>query len=165
VVAGDGPQRSVLVRESRDIKNVVFTGFLSATDKIDWYKQSDFFVFVSEGSEGMPTVLLEAMAAGLPIISTKVAGATEIIQENFGTSVERGNSTELANAILRFATCGHLSEMGTNASRCATAYDWSVIVRRVLDVWESSKKREPQASRMASRRREQSREFNITSEH
>jgi glycosyltransferase involved in cell wall biosynthesis len=52
--------------------------------------------------EGMPNALLEAMAAGLPVIATAVEGSREIIEsDESGLLVPAGNSSELAAAILR----------------------------------------------------------------
>lgn len=64
---------------------------LGLEDSIDWVgfkqdipaelKQLDFFVLPSIGGEGLPIAILEAMAAGLPVITTEIAGSKEVIRD------------------------------------------------------------------------------------
>ena len=64
---------------------------LSITDLIDWVgfkndvpcelKKLDFFVLPSTGGEGLPIAILEAMAAGLPVITTEIAGSKEVVRD------------------------------------------------------------------------------------
>ena len=63
-----------------NIKDITFTGGLSGQDVIDEYKNADFFFFTSHG-EGMPTVVLEAMAFGLPIVTRAVGGLCDFFED------------------------------------------------------------------------------------
>jgi len=139
MVAGDGPLLPRLAKNYAHQDNVVFTGFLSQADKTELYKESDLFVFPSQGGEGMPTVLLEAMASGLPIISTRVAGAVEIVENGFGRLVPCGDATQLAEAILELTRDRErLRTMGFCARKCAERYDWSIVVQHMLVVFETA---------------------------
>ena len=74
-IVGDGtalPELKQFVNNN-NIKNVTFTGGLSGQAVIEEYKNADFFFFISYG-EGMPTVVLEAMAFGLPVVTRAVGG-------------------------------------------------------------------------------------------
>lgn len=62
------------------IEDIVFTGGLSGQDVIDEYKNADFFFFTSHG-EGMPTVVLEAMAFGLPVVTRAVGGLCDFFED------------------------------------------------------------------------------------
>ena len=71
----------------------------SVTDLYDRIKSESLFV-LSSNYEGMPNELIEAMCLGLPVISTKVSGATDLIQDKKnGLLVEIGSEKELAEAM------------------------------------------------------------------
>jgi len=152
VIAGDETgsahpiSRASYQRTYRDLKNVIFTGFLSRgppeDDLISAYQDSDLFVFPSEASEGMPTVLLEAMAAGLPIVTTRVSGAKDVVRREFGTLVNPGNPEELACALLNMiADRATLKEMGRRAASWSKQFDWSIVASRIAEVYESCLRR------------------------
>jgi len=81
VVVGDGPERGALEQRSAALglsDSVLFAGQLA--NVAPYYGIADLFVLPSH-SEGSPNVLLEAMAAGLPIVSTGVGGAVELVSD------------------------------------------------------------------------------------
>jgi len=142
VVVGDGPLRESLVERSRSIPNIVFAGFLSRGDLLTAYAESDLFVMPSEGGEGMPTVLLEAMAAGLPVVATRIAGISEIANLEFAKLVNPGDSQQLALALLDMIhDTASLRLMGTKASLISSKYDWSIIASYIVNVYESCRAR------------------------
>lgn len=79
VLAGDGPERprvEAAVKQARLIDRVVFAGHQN--DVAPWYALAHVLVLPSH-SEGSPNVLLEAMAAGVPVVATEVGGVPEIV--------------------------------------------------------------------------------------
>jgi len=80
----------------------------------------DVFV-MSSVNEGLPLVLLEAMAAGLPVVSTNVGGIPEIVPKESGWLCPPGDAEALAAAMLRAAECGDLRERGEFSRRLAAA--------------------------------------------
>ena len=79
-------------------KNVVFTGNVSNVE--DYLAKADIFVMTSD-YEGLPLSAIEAMAAGLPIISTRAGGVVNLIQDQVnGILVDIGDEKEITEAIL-----------------------------------------------------------------
>ena len=100
VIYGEGSYRNELENYVNTLgigQKVLMPG--SVTDLYDRIKTADLFV-LSSNYEGMPNALIEAMCLGMPVISTKVSGATDLIQngEN-GLLVDVGNAKELAEAM------------------------------------------------------------------
>ena len=139
IVAGDGPLKSSLMRMARNLPHIVFTGSMGHADGLSAaYAESDLFVMTSEGGEGMPTVLLEAMAAGLPVIATRIPGNTEVVDPRFGKLIAPGNAQQLALAVLDLISDPTtLRKMGNQASLFSKRYDWSNIASRIVKVYES----------------------------
>lgn len=78
----------------------------------------DVFVF-SSVNEGLPLVILEAMASGLPVVSTSVGGVPEILPESVGWLCPPGDASALAGAMLRAADSADLRQRGERARRLA----------------------------------------------
>ena len=79
---GDGSELEVLKKyvRSKNLSDIRFTGKLSGKDLSKEYQKADFFLFLSYG-EGMPTVVLEAMAFGLPIFTRRVGGLADFFED------------------------------------------------------------------------------------
>lgn len=84
VVVGDGPYRGELERlvKEHHIEGMVqFEGQKDKSEIVPYYQNADLFILPS-AKEGMPNVVLEAMACGLPIVMTPCEGSKELIGEN-----------------------------------------------------------------------------------
>lgn len=103
VIAGDGHLRNDLIAQIKKYDlgdSCRVTG--ACEDPREWYAQASIFVLCSD-YEGMPNVIMEAMAFGLPIITTPAGGATELIGHNSnGIVVPCNDAATLANAIACF---------------------------------------------------------------
>ena len=93
---GDGPQRvelEALSRHLKDSDNISFLGFRH--DRIAYLKQFDLFVLPSE-LEGIPRCLMEAMAAGVPVVAGDIPGVRSIIRDgDTGALFEAGSAVDL----------------------------------------------------------------------
>ncbi len=99
VIVGDGPDLNSLRNQSKLTDRVLFLG--RRDDVPNLLAASNAFILPSRW-EGMPNVVLEAMAAGLPLITTRVEGISELIHDGVnGLTVAPDQPAELANAILR----------------------------------------------------------------
>lgn len=102
LVVGDGPERSSLVEAAGRlglIKQVRFLGYLREDEKYEYLGVSDVFVLPSF-HEGFGLVFLEAMACGLPIVTTHEGGQVDIVADGVnGFLVPVGDSHQLADRI------------------------------------------------------------------
>lgn len=82
IVAGDGDALAETQKRSAELQlqNVEFLGYVRNEVKIDALKHADIFILPSF-TEGMPCALLEAMATGLPFITTNVGGIPDLFEE------------------------------------------------------------------------------------
>ncbi|HEU5181133.1 MAG TPA: glycosyltransferase [Candidatus Polarisedimenticolia bacterium] len=100
LVAGDGPLLQDMVRKSQDLRiadRVLFAGFREDIPHV--LAAIDLLVLAST-SEGLPNVVLEAMAAGRPVISTRVGGCSEIIDDGAtGYLTDSGDREALARRV------------------------------------------------------------------
>lgn len=79
VVAGEGPMRN----ELENVQNITLLGYLSQKQINEQMSNVKILLFPTQVYEGMPLVLLEAMANGLPVIASKIGGIPEIIKDGY----------------------------------------------------------------------------------
>lgn len=100
MIVGDGPDRAMLegrVREAKLVDRFVFAGFRSDVDNL--LPGADVLV-QSSYTEGLPNVVLEACAAGIPVVATDVGGTSEVVQDGVnGYLVPSGDPEILATRL------------------------------------------------------------------
>jgi glycosyltransferase involved in cell wall biosynthesis len=103
LIAGDGPEKQrmeAICREKGIEERVRFTGHIEGKELIEAYCCADMFIFPTLLPEGMPMVILEALAAGLPIISTASGAVPDMIQDGVnGFIIPSGDPDRLADRI------------------------------------------------------------------
>lgn len=104
---------------------------------LDAYRRADIFV-LSSRFESFPRVLLEAMAAGLPIVASRVGGVEEAVSEGSNALlVPPGDPGALAEAIAILGLDATLRErFGRMSRQRAEQFDWSVLLPRYLTLFE-----------------------------
>jgi glycosyltransferase involved in cell wall biosynthesis len=132
---GTEPLRSLAQRLGVSDR-LTFVGKLSRAELVEEYAQAQFFVLPSI-FEPFGIVLLEAMAAGLPVIASRVGGIPEIVEDGrTGLLVEPGNPGSLAEALRHLCRDEVLRKsMGRRAREHVMPYDWELIVPRILSVY------------------------------
>lgn len=127
VLVGDGPMRcelEALVDEERIRDTVLFTGMQSNVEY--WLGAADVYVLASH-REGLSNTLLEAMASGLPVVSTRVSGAHETVEEvGAGLVVDVGQMDQLADALIRLANDSSLRSQMGRAGRTVILKTYSI---------------------------------------
>jgi glycosyltransferase involved in cell wall biosynthesis len=141
VLAGDGPMRPVIEREIALVglaNRVRITGWLSGADVRRQIEAARGLVLPSF-AEGLPVVLMEALALGRPVVSTYVAGIPELVQNGVhGWLVPAGDVEQLTDAIRELLTTSpdRLVAMGkAGAARVAERHDAGREAGRLADLF------------------------------
>jgi glycosyltransferase involved in cell wall biosynthesis len=110
-LVGDGPDRPQLERKAHDLGIVRDTLFLGYQDDVGpLYAAFDALVLPS-GNEGTPVSVIEALAAGRPVVATRVGGVPDVVRDGEdGFLVEAGATDELAERLSRLAAAPALRE-------------------------------------------------------
>ena len=102
-IAGSGPSEAKLraLVDSLDLNNqIAFTGPVFGEAKNQFWRQTDIFVFPTYHREGLPYTVLESIASGTPLVTTRVGGIPDVIEEGVhGVFVEQHDPAVVAAAI------------------------------------------------------------------
>ena len=135
ILIGDGPERPALERMSGALdldKRVWFVGMQSHSEIPDWLNAVDALV-LSSRSEGLPTVVLEALACGKPIVGTRVGGVAEAVDDDCGIVVPSEDPDALARGLneapRRNWDAGIIRQHGEN-------YSWKNFEARIKKVYD-----------------------------
>jgi glycosyltransferase involved in cell wall biosynthesis len=146
LIAGeDGPDagrvRGLVAERCPDV--VRFTGPLTQCELLQLYRSADVFALAcrvdSDGDrDGIPNVMVEAMAAGLPVVSTAVSGIPELVRDGEnGLLVPPEDPAALASALLKLAADAPLRDRLATAGRetVAERFDGDVLARRMAGLF------------------------------
>lgn len=112
---------------------IEFTGLLQGQSLVDALASGDFLV-LSSHYENMPVVILEALACGLPVVSTQVGGIAEIIDERNGILVPKDDTQALAEAMERCCKTYQQYDPQQLRNRVMERYGYE-SVGKLLDQW------------------------------
>ncbi|MCA1961093.1 MAG: glycosyltransferase family 4 protein [Desulfomonile sp.] len=146
-IVGDGAERQELRSLAANLgveDRVRFLGWKAGEELPELYRRMDAFVLPSR-DEGMPNVVLEAMASGLPVVATRVAGTEELVCDGkTGLIVPPEDHQALAAALRRTITDGTArTAMGAAGRRLVEArYTWRRVAEEYLALAESCVARE-----------------------
>jgi 2-deoxystreptamine N-acetyl-D-glucosaminyltransferase/2-deoxystreptamine glucosyltransferase len=135
VVVGDGPEREAVERRARSGR-VHFTGFVEHRKIPAVLRHVDLLVLATRYEE-LPSVLVEGMAAGLPVVASRVGGIPTLVDHDVnGLLVPPGDAAALAAAITRLLTePDTAARLSAAARRTAGRYSWPALARRVAAVY------------------------------
>ena len=142
IVIGNGPDRKFIANRIRQLgvnENVRLAGFVPEELLPLYYNAADYFVIPSSSGEGLPLVLLEAMACGLPVIATTVGGTPEIIKDMVnGALVPPRNQEALAQAISKLLSLKKESQAIRieNRKTVEANLNWDKNVRQLIEIYE-----------------------------
>jgi glycosyltransferase involved in cell wall biosynthesis len=137
-LVGNGPRRGILAQKVRDLGLTGRVKFLPVAQDIrHLYRQSDVFV-LSSVEEALPNVILEAMAAGLPVVATRVGGLPEaVVPEDTGLLVSPRDVDGLAAALGSLLDDPEARrDLGRRGRQRAVAqFSFGAMVSRHEEVW------------------------------
>lgn len=129
-VVGDGTEMARCKRLCFEIgieKKVIFLGHKNRDSLAEIYQGHDVFCIPSL-DDPLPTVVLEAMSFGMPVIGTNEGGIPYLLEKNSGMLVESGEGDRFARAVLQMRSESLRKELSTNAiERVSTDFSWGVV--------------------------------------
>ncbi|MEM7309044.1 MAG: glycosyltransferase family 4 protein [Planctomycetota bacterium] len=148
VIAGDGPQHAELQRLARRLgiaRRVRFLGAVDTATVRSYLRRAHVFVLpcrqAADGDiDGIPVALMEAMAMEVPVVSTRVSGIPELIEDRVsGRLVAPENTLELTYAISEILACSeHARSLGRAArAKVAAEFDLHRNARRLAGAFQT----------------------------
>ena len=137
---GDGPDRSSLEERIHRLglsKQVLLEGWKNRDEVREFYRAADIFALASS-AEGVPVVLMEAMAMQVPCVATRIAGIPELIRDGIdGLLVTPSDPAELAGAIARLLDDSALRRRLAEAGRIRVRekYHLAANVARLSEIF------------------------------
>jgi phosphatidylinositol alpha-mannosyltransferase len=145
LVCGAGPKLREYKRfvGLRGIRDVEFLGRVSDEEKVRYFASADIFCAPNTGQESFGIVLLEAMAAGVPIVASDIHGFKRVVERNVqGILVEPKNHRALAAALYKLAREPDLRhEMGDAGRARAPEFSWDRVTERIVDCYYQTRDR------------------------
>ncbi len=129
-IAGDGPLAAEVARRAGRDRRITALGRLDQAEVHDLLLAADILVHPSAYPEGLPSVLLEAAAAGAAIIATPAGGTTDLLQDGVnGLIVPAADERSLVSALERLLSDPPLRQrLGAAARRTVQGrFDWRII--------------------------------------
>lgn len=140
VIAGDGPQKKILALmiKERKITNVTLLGQIDYEALIKLYYVADVFISPSVWDEPLGLTIIEAMAAGKPVVVTRRGGVTMAVKDGVnGFFVRSRNATDIASEVNKlFANPALAEKMGRKAREVVLKrFTWAEIAKRFEPVY------------------------------
>jgi phosphatidylinositol alpha-mannosyltransferase len=138
VIVGDGPDRASLEATARDAGvEVTFAGRVSDDELPAYYRAAEIVCSPALGDESFGIVLLEAMAAGRPIVATRIEGYAELLTGSGSARlVDVDDPPALAREIISLLADPELRRsLGARGAVFVRDYDWAAIARRLESIY------------------------------
>ncbi len=140
VIAGRGDAEDLWRLVGDDLRpHVTLLGEISEADKAAFLRSVDVYCAPNLLGESFGVILIEAMAAGAPIVASDLDAFARVLENGeAGVLVRRGDPAALARALGQLlADPARRAELSLAGARAAAAYDWQILARRILAVYET----------------------------
>lgn len=137
-VVGDGPLLEANRKRARSNARIEFLGQVHGDALADLYRRCDVFCAPSIGHESFGITLLEGMAAGKPIVASRIAGYLDVVSDGHDAILHRSrDARDLRDALRRVVTDVDLRQrLSTHAMKTVQRYAWSRVAREVEGHYE-----------------------------
>ena len=146
LIIGSDPTGGAYIEQVKELahklgvdKNIIFVGSVPNREMPSYYQKASIFLFASHGGEGIPRSILEAMACGVPVVATEIAGIPEAVKEGVTgflvpphdpQSIAEKTATILGDQNLR-------ARLGNNArQKIEEEFSWEKVIPRIIDVFK-----------------------------
>ena len=125
LIAGSGPEKNTIehwIQKYGLEKSVRLVGSVYGQEKVDFLRNADVFVFPTYHLEGLPYNVLESLAAGTPVIASRVAGIPDVVVDRIhGILIDAKDPAQIVAAVKELGSSSeHLREMCKNCRSLAT---------------------------------------------
>jgi glycosyltransferase involved in cell wall biosynthesis len=140
LIVGDGPEANALKQHAATLDladAVTYVGHVPHADTPPFYRTGDLFALSSD-FDNSPNVVLEAMASGLPVVTTDVGGVREFVTDGVGGAVvPPRNARALAEALEKYLITPDVARTAgvQNRLRATSEFSWRTSTLRLLDVY------------------------------
>jgi phosphatidyl-myo-inositol alpha-mannosyltransferase len=141
LVAGPGDAEMLTAAVPRSLRDrVVMLGEVSEADKPGVYASGDVYCAPNTHGESFGIVLTEAMATGTPVVASRLPAFRRVLEDGAaGVLFPVGDAVALAQALAALLQdAPRRAALSAAAARAVTAYDWSTVTARVVEVYETS---------------------------
>jgi N-acetyl-alpha-D-glucosaminyl L-malate synthase BshA len=134
-IVGEGKERERLEALAKGVQDIYFLGY--RRDLTGVLEKSEVLILPSR-EEGFGLVLLEAMAAGVPVVATRVGGIIEIVEDGYsGILVEKEDSRGLAEGIVRVLENGELRDaLSRHGREVVKKFSWKRMGSEVDKIYD-----------------------------
>jgi phosphatidyl-myo-inositol alpha-mannosyltransferase len=140
LIAGRGDADELRELIGEDLRpHVAVLGELSEADKAAFLRSVDVYCAPNLLGESFGVVLIEALAAGAPIVASDLDAFAKVLEDGTaGVLVRRGDAAELARVLVDLlGDPERRAELSAGGARAAADYDWEVLAHRILAVYET----------------------------
>jgi glycosyltransferase involved in cell wall biosynthesis len=122
--------------KQKNIKNIIFHGKKTGKDLVKMYQNADIFISTTD-QESFGLTYLEAMASGLPIITSNIPAVRNVVKNNYTGLLVNTTSKDFAEAIEKLIKNPKLRErLAKNGIKEVRKYSWDKIVEQTEKVYE-----------------------------
>jgi glycosyltransferase involved in cell wall biosynthesis len=135
LIVGDGPDRARLESLAGEMP-VTFVGQVPPSAVVDYLQQARLLVLPSHLGDGLPNVILEAMACGVPVVATRTAGIPDLVRhKETGFLFEPGDIQQMVSYIDRLLKDDRLwKSLSKHSPKVVQAYSWDVITPQIEEL-------------------------------
>jgi glycosyltransferase involved in cell wall biosynthesis len=137
IFAGKGPLYAQCIKKYSHLPQVKFLGYVDDNKLNELYRQCHIFVLPTL-FEGMPTVVMEAMSYGMPVIVSDVGATAQLVNIDNGFLIPPANIDALVEAIKAILNKqpDELTQMGVNSiNKIKYNYTWELVAQKHLDLF------------------------------